>query len=165
MRTGNHTLASIELQRRIQSIDEGLTADTLQAIRTVCAEQLRRRLLPSTWLRTNPPQLPVAVPRAKQRTTCGWSSDRGFGQRAGGQLTAEASVLGPRLQRPPVLDLQQPATTPAREVGDRGQVDVPAVWGRVHSDDGAQRAPGARQMQTTGLGKRVGRGIKVARTA
>lgn len=58
-------------------------------------------------------------------------------------------MLRSRLQRTTVLHFQQPASTPTRKVGYSKQVILPALWGGVHENDGAQWAYGTRQVQTT----------------
>ena len=70
------------------------------------------------------------------------------------QPAAQAAVLGARLQRPPVLDLQQLAAPSAREVRHRVQVVLSQVRGGVHADHGEEWAFGARQVHeaTTAFG-------------
>ena len=58
-------------------------------------------------------------------------------------------MLGARLQRTPVLYLQQPATAPAREVWRSSQVDVPQLRRRVHADNRKEWAHGTREVQAT----------------
>jgi hypothetical protein len=54
------------------------------------------------------------------------------------------------MQRPPVLDLQQPSQAPAGKVGASGQGEMPSLWRRIHTDDGQERPYGARQVQEEG---------------
>ena len=76
----------------------------------------------------------VARPRRRRR-------------RARGAVAAQAPVLGARMQRASVFDLQQPAAAPAREERTGRQGVVPQLRRRVHADDGTQRSPAARQVQ------------------
>jgi hypothetical protein len=56
-------------------------------------------------------------------------------------------MLGARVQREAILDLQQPPQAPAGEVGAGGQGDVSELRGRVYADDGEERALATRQVQ------------------
>ena len=63
------------------------------------------------------------------------------------QFPAQAPMLGARVQRPRVLNLQQPPAPPAREVGCRGQGRVSHLWCGFHSHHGSQYTRRAGQVQ------------------
>lgn len=51
------------------------------------------------------------------------------------------------MQRPPVLDIQQPSQTPTRKVGASGKSELSQLRRRVHTDDSEERSHVARQVQ------------------
>jgi len=69
----------------------------------------------------------------------------------GGAQPAEAAVLGARVQRAAVLNIQQPPQAPARKVGAGVQGELPQVRRRIYANDSEERPPPARQMQEEGV--------------
>lgn len=56
-------------------------------------------------------------------------------------------MLGARLQRPPILNLQQPSPPPARKVGPVFEGVLPRLWRRIHSNNSTERAPASPKVQ------------------
>lgn len=73
------------------------------------------------------------------------------------QPTTKASVLGARMQRTTVFHLQQPSTTPEREVRNGSEIVLPQVRRGIHQNHRQERPPGARQVHqaTTSIGRQV----------
>ncbi len=75
----------------------------------------------------------------------------------GGAQPAEAAVLGARMQRAAVFNIQQPPQAPAGKVRAGVQGELSQVRRRVYADDSEERSPPARQMQEEGLRLRQAR--------
>lgn len=80
----------------------------------------------------------VAFPLAAAILLLARISRRARAEGARGGVAAAAAVLGARVQRPRVLDVQQPPATPAREVRGGGQGGVSGVRGGVYAVDGEE---------------------------
>jgi hypothetical protein len=81
--------------------------------------------------------------------------------REGRAKPAQATMLGTRLQRTAVLDLQQLATTPAREVGPGRQGHVPQLPRRIHQDYSAKRPLAPRQVQAASQQQQLSRMLEI----
>lgn len=64
-----------------------------------------------------------------------------------GDAESEAAMLGARVQWAAVFDVQQPSSSPTREIGTGDEIKLPQLRGRVYENDGTQRTPGSRQVQ------------------
>lgn len=73
------------------------------------------------------PRPPRAAPQQRARAVIVAQHASQRRDAARPQLAAQTPVLRPRLQRPPVLHLQQPAAPPAREVRHRCEILLPQV--------------------------------------
>lgn len=56
-------------------------------------------------------------------------------------------MLGARVQRSPILDLQQPPSPSTGEVWPGHQGELPGLWGRVHQDNCTEWSPLAPKVQ------------------
>lgn len=119
-------------------------AQHVRAQQRVCTTTIHDRTLSNATIRFEP-KLPLALRgQQRQRGTGETNEHRPFG--ASTQPTTKAPVLGTRLQRPTVLDIQQSIATSKRKVRNGGKVLLPQVRRRVYQDDRTEWAPGARQM-------------------